>query len=244
MNLVLITPDEAAAGLPADDARARHLRETVGLAVGGSFHVGIENGLRGIATITALAPKLTFAVAWEKTPQARLPLTVLVGLPRPQTAKKVLHDLASLGAARIIFFESAKGDPGYLTSSLWKGGEWREHVLKGAEQACSPLVPEVTRVGSLAEALVGLDANAWKLALDPYEATGAPELSTSAKAAVLAIGPERGFAETERATLRAAGFGFAHLGDRILRVEAAALVGGALMLAQLRAWAKHRPVGG
>jgi RsmE family RNA methyltransferase len=199
--------------------------------------------MRGIATITALAPKLTFLVAWEKTPQARLPLTVLVGLPRPQTAKKVLHDLASLGAARIIFFESAKGDPGYLTSSLWKDGEWREHVLKGAEQACSTLVPEVTRVGSLAEALVGLDANAWKLALDPYQATGAPELSTSAKAAVLAIGPERGFAETERATLRAAGFGFAHLGDRILRVEAAALVGGALMLAQLRAWAKHRPVG-
>ena len=244
MNLVLITPDEAAAGLPADDARARHLRETVGLAVGGSFHVGIENGLRGIATITALAPKLTFAVAWEKSPQARLPLTVLVGLPRPQTAKKVLHDLASLGAARIIFFESAKGDPGYLTSSLWKDGEWREHVLKGTEQACSTLVPEVTRVGSLAEALVGLDAKAWKVALDPYEATGAPELSTPAQTAVLAIGPERGFAKAERATLRAAGFGFAHLGDRILRVEAAALVGGALMLAQLRAWAKHRPVGG
>ena len=243
MNLVLITPDEAAAGLPADDARARHLRETVGLAVGGAFHVGIENGLRGIATITALAPKLTFAVAWEKSPQARLPLTVLVGLPRPQTAKKVLHDLASLGAARIIFFESAKGDPGYLTSSLWKDGEWREHVLKGTEQACSTLVPEVTRVGSLAEALVGLDAKAWKVALDPYEATGAPELSTPAQTAVLAIGPERGFAKAERATLRAAGFGFAHLGDRILRVEAAALVGGALMLAQLRAWAKHRPVG-
>jgi RsmE family RNA methyltransferase len=242
--LVLITPDEAATGLPSDDARARHLRETVGLTVGGSFHVGIENGLRGIATITTLTPKLAFSVDWEKSPQARLPLTVLVGLPRPQTAKKVLHDLASLGAARIIFFESAKGDPGYLTSSLWKDGEWREHVLKGTEQACSTLVPEVTRVGSLAEALVGLDANAWKLALDPYEATGAPELSTSAKAAVLAIGPERGFAETERATLRAAGFGFAHLGDRILRVEAAALVGGALMLAQLRAWAKHRPVGG
>jgi len=244
VNLVLITPDEAAAGLPADDARARHLRETVGLAIGGSFHVGIENGLRGIATIAALTPQLTFSVAWEKSPQARLPLMVLVGLPRPQTAKKVLHDLASLGAARIIFFESAKGDPGYLTSSLWKDGEWREHVIKGTEQACSTLVPEVTRVGSLAEAVALIDVAAWKLALDPYEATGAPELSVAAASAVLAIGPERGFAETERATLRAAGFAFAHLGDRILRVEAAALVGGALMLAQLRAWAKHRPVGG
>jgi RsmE family RNA methyltransferase len=242
--LVLITPDEAAAGLQADDDRARHLRETVSLSVGGTFHVGIENGLRGIATITTLTPRLTFAVAWEKSPQARLPLTVLVGLPRPQTAKKVLHDLASLGAARIIFFESAKGDPGYLTSSLWKDGEWREHVVKGTEQACSTLVPEVTRVGSLAEAVALVAPDAWKLALDPYEATGAPELSVAAASAVLAIGPERGFAEAERTTLRAAGFGFAHLGDRILRVEAAALVGGALMLAQLRAWTKHRPVGG
>lgn len=244
MNLVLITADEAKAGLPADDLRARHLRETVGLPVGGSFHVGIENGLRGIATIAALSPKLTFEVAWEKSAQARLPLTVLVGLPRPQTAKKVLHDLASLGAARIVFFEAVKGDPGYLASTLWKDGEWREHVLKGTEQACSTLVPEVTRVGSLAEAVALVAADAWKVALDPYEAAGAPELSTPAKAAVLAIGPERGFAETERAALRNAGFAFAHLGDRILRVEAAALVGGALMLAQLRVWEKHRPVGG
>ena len=244
MNLVLITADEAEAGLSPDDPRARHLRETVGLAVGGTFHVGIENGLRGLATIRALAPQLTYTVAWEKSPQVRLPLTVLVGLPRPQTAKKVLHDLASLGAARIVFFESAKGDPGYLTSSLWKDGEGREHVLKGTEQACSTLVPVVTRVSSLAAAIALVDAAAWKLALDPYEATGTPEIPAPANAAVLAIGPERGFAEAERATLRAAGFGFAHLGDRILRVEAAALVGGALMLAQLRAWTKHRPVGG
>jgi len=244
VNLVLITADEAVSGLAADDARARHLRETVGLAVGGSFHVGVENGLRGIATIATTAPKLTFAVAWEKSAQPRLPLTVLVGLPRPQTAKKVLHDLASLGAARIVFFESEKGDPGYLTSSLWKDGEWREHVLKGTEQACSTLVPEVTRVGSLAEAIALADASAWKLALDPYEATVTPGPSASANAGVLAIGPERGFGDGERRDLRAAGFAFAHLGDRILRVEAAALVGGALMLAQLRAWKQHRPVGG
>lgn len=244
MNLVLITADEAEAGLAPDDPRARHLRETVGLATGGTFHVGIENGLRGIATIRALAPKLTFTVVWEESAQARLPLTVLVGLPRPQTAKKVLHDLASLGAARIVFFEAAKGDPGYLTSSLWKDDEWREHVIKGTEQACSTLVPEVTRVPSLLAALALVDAAAWKLALDPYEATGAPEIPAPANSAVLAIGPERGFADEERATLREAGFAFAHLGDRILRVEAAALVGGALMLAQLRVWEKHRPVGG
>ncbi len=243
VNLVLITEAEVEAGLAVDDPRSRHLLDTVKLIAGETFHVGVENARRGIATLNTVSPRVLFSVVWEKTAQRRLPLTVLVGLPRPQTAKKVLHDLASLGAAKIIFFEAGKGDPGYLASSLWKDGEWREHVVKGTEQACSTMVPEVTRVGSLAEALVGLEANAWRLALDPYEAAGAPEISSPAKAAVLAIGPERGFADEERAALRAAGFSFAHLGDRILRVEAAALVGGALMLAQLRAWEKHRPVG-
>ena len=244
VNLVLITEAEVEAGLAVDDPRSRHLLDTVKLIAGETFHVGVENARRGIATLNAVSPRVLFSVVWEKSTQCRLPLTVLVGLPRPQTAKKVLHDLASLGAAKIIFFEAGKGDPGYLASSLWKDGEWREHVVKGTEQACSTMVPEVTRFGSLAEALVGLEANAWRLALDPYEAAGAPEISSPAKAAVLAIGPERGFADEERAALRAAGFSFAHLGDRILRVEAAALVGGALMLAQLRAWEKHRPVGG
>jgi RsmE family RNA methyltransferase len=244
VNLVLITEAEVEAGLAVDDPRSRHLLDTVKLIAGETFHVGVENARRGIAKLNAVSPRVLFSVVWEKTAQRRLPLTVLVGLPRPQTAKKVLHDLASLGAAKIIFFEAGKGDPGYLASSLWKDGEWREHVVKGTEQACSTMVPEVTRFGSLAEALVGLEANAWRLALDPYEAAGAPEISSPAKAAVLAIGPERGFADEERAALRAAGFSFAHLGDRILRVEAAALVGGALMLAQLRAWEKHRPVGG
>ena len=241
---MLITEAEVDAGLAMDDPRSRHLLETVKLTGGQTFHVGVENARRGIATLKAVSPRVLFSVVWEKSTQCRLPLTVLVGLPRPQTAKKVLHDLASLGAAKIIFYEAEKGDPGYLASSLWKDGEWREHVVKGTEQACSTLVPEVTRVGSLAEALIGLDASAWKLALDPYEATGAPEISAPAKAAVLAIGPERGFAEEERAVLRNAGFAFAHLGDRILRVEAAALVGGALMLAQLRVWEKHRSLGG
>ena len=241
---MFITAAEAETGLPPDDARSRHLRTTVGLAVGGTFHVGIENDRRGLATITALTPTFTFEVAWEKTPQARLPLTVLVGLPRPQTAKKVLHDLASLGAARIIFFEAEKGDPGYLLSSLWKDGEWRDHALKGTEQACSTLVPEVKRVASLDAALAEIGDGAWKLALDPYEAAESPTAPAAATTAVLAIGPERGFGDGERRALRAAGFAFAHLGDRILRVEAAALVGGALMLAQLRAWEKHRPVAG
>jgi 16S rRNA (uracil1498-N3)-methyltransferase len=246
VNLVLITEAEAAAGLPLGDARTTHLLGTVGIKVGQTFHVGIVDGLRGLATVTATAPALRFTVAWEKSVQPRLPLTVLVGLPRPQTAKKVLHDLASLGAARLVFFEADKGDPGYLASSLWKDGEYVEHVRKGTEQACSTLVPEVVRVSSLADALaLAVDAG-WKVSLDPYETSGAlGEVGApgNVKSAALAIGPERGWSDRERSALRAAGFTAHHLGDRILRVEAAALVGGALLLGQLRVWRPHQALG-
>ncbi len=245
MNLVLITEPEVRAGLPLADARTTHLLGTVGLRVGQAFHVGIAGGLRGLASVTATAPALRFSVVWEKSVQARMPLTVLIGLPRPQTAKKVLHDLASLGAASLVFFEADKGDPGYLASSLWKDGEYLDALRKGTEQACSTLVPEVVRVASLAEALARLPAAGWKVALDPYEATGAlgETAPADAREGILAIGPERGWSDKERALLRTQGFAVQHLGDRILRVEAACLVGGGLMLAQLRAWQAHRALG-
>lgn len=242
MNLVLITAEEEKAGLPAEDARAAHLLGTVGLRIGATFHVGIEDGLRGIATVTACAPSLRFSVEWEKAPQRRLPLSVLVGLPRPQTARKVLHDLASLGASDLRFFTPQKGDPAYAASSLWRDGEWREHLRKGAEQACSALLPRVAVHESLEAAVAALPPGGLRVALDPYEAEGPLTPERGGAEAVLAVGPERGWSDAERRTLRAAGFRLLHMGDRVLRVEAAALAGGALLLSGLGCWRAHRPV--
>ena len=111
--------------------------------------------------------------------------------------------------------------------------------------ACSTLVPAVSLHASLGAALEGLPSDARRVALDPYEAGGPlTPGGRSEAAAALAIGPERGWSDGERATLRAAGFDLLHLGDRVLRVEAAAIVGGALLLSALGAWRAHRPVAG
>jgi 16S rRNA (uracil1498-N3)-methyltransferase len=245
VNLVLITETEVAQGFPAGDPRTRHLRETVGARIGSTFHVGIENRRRGLATIVELEPSLRFDVRWETAPQVRLPLTVLVGLPRPQTAKKLLHDLASLGVDRLVFFEAEKGDPSYAQSSLWRDDAWREPLLKGAEQACSCLTPEIAHAADLCGALGHLDSEIWKASLDPYVASG--PLGAAPKnfsGGCLALGPERGWSEAERRTLADAGFTSYHLGDRILRVETAAVAGASLMLAGLGVWQEHRPLGG
>jgi RsmE family RNA methyltransferase len=243
VNLVLITETEPTTGFAPTDERYQHLCETVGVKVGATFYVGIPNGLRGLAKVTSLEPRLTFTVTWEKNLQPRLPLHVVVGLPRPQTAKKVLHDLASLGVESINFFDSEKGDAGYATSSLWKDDQWLEPLRKGAEQACSSHLPQVHRHASLVLALAALPQTSNRLALDPYEASEAlGSVPVTTPSAILALGPERGWSAKERNLLRENQFKFYHLGDRILRVEAAALVGSALVLSQLKVWQVHQPL--
>ena len=98
---------------------------------------------------------------------------------------------------------------------------------------------------SLADALALATTAGVRVALDPYEADGplgAQPLREGATLAALAIGPERGWDATERASLRAAGWSLRHLGDRVLRVETACVMGGGLLLAQLGAWRAHKPV--
>jgi 16S rRNA (uracil1498-N3)-methyltransferase len=245
MNLMLLTEKEAREGLPLTDARARHLLKTLHIGIGARVHVGIRNSKRGIAVILTTDPRLNFGIRWEESVQTMLPLDVIVGLPRPQSARKILHDLSSLGARKIRFFRPAKGDPAYATSTLWTTNEWLELVEKGAEQACSALIPEVAHHASLAEAISACPSNGLRMALDPYEATGplgAPPKGPRPTSAILAIGPERGWDGAERTTLRDAGFELRHLGDRILRVESACVAGGTLCLSTLGVWQAHRPL--
>lgn len=224
-----------------DDPRAVHLTQTVGLQPGKTFVVGIKNAFRGLATIQKISKHLIFTVEWEKEKQARLPLELLVGLPRPQTAKKILYDAASLGVHKIIFFVSEKGDPGYLSSSLWKNNEWEDFLLRGTEQACSCQVPEVIHVPSIEEGIKLLHPQSWRVLLDPYTAKESLKTKTgSFSFGTLAIGPERGWSDDERSILKSNGFSFYHLGDRILRVETACTAGSVLMLAELNAWQAHR----
>jgi 16S rRNA (uracil1498-N3)-methyltransferase len=59
-------------------------------------------------------------------------------------------------------------------------------------------------------------------------------LPPSARTAVLAVGPEGGWAEDEVAWFREAGWKSASLGPTILRAETAAIVGAALALEAMR----------
>lgn len=239
MNLLLFSPEETTRPLPHADPRARHLLRVLRRQVGDTFAAGLIDGPRGHGTLVALdAAALTLTFTWGLPPPPPEPLTLIVGLPRPQTARDILRDATTLGVAALHFVATEKADPNYAHSTLWRG-EWRRHLLAGAEQAGITRLPAVAHGAPLAATLAGLPSPVGRrLALDPYEAAGPLGAVPWDGVAplVLALGPERGWGPRDRAELRARGYTLVHLGERILRTETAVVA--ALAVLQT---ARHRP---
>jgi 16S rRNA (uracil1498-N3)-methyltransferase len=235
VNLILFEADELARPLARTDRRAQHLLTVLRRQIADTFDAGIINGPKGKGTIQAItADTLQLAFTWGAPPPPPPPITLLVGLPRPQTARDILRDACTLGLAALHFVRTEKGDPNYVQSSLWTSGEWRRYVIAGAEQAFATQLPELSFDRTLPQLLAGLPAGRQRVALDNYEAQAAfSTVSFDASPIVLTIGSERGWSAAERDLLRAAGFDLRHLGERVLRTETAVVAALAITRAKL-----------
>jgi 16S rRNA (uracil1498-N3)-methyltransferase len=235
VNLILFEPAETATPLPRHDPRATHILEVLRRRVGETFDAGLVNGPLGkgkLAAIEANALVLTFC--WNPAPPPPLdPITLVIGLPRPQTARDILRDATALGVATLHFVATEKGETSYAQSTLWSSGEWRRHLLAGAQQAFDTRLPALTHGRALLETLATLPASGTRLALDNYEAARPLSATVITAPVVLAIGGERGWSAREREQLRAHGFTLAHLGPRVLRTETAGFAALALVRARL-----------
>jgi RsmE family RNA methyltransferase len=209
-----------------------HILEVLRLDAGDVFAAGIIEGLIGRATLRAVEQgALAIDFEAETESPALDPVTLIVGLPRPQTAKKVLHEATAMGVRRIHFVRSDLGERSYAHSPLWKQGEYRRHLIDGAMQAVSTHLPEITVAQKLTDTLDAEDA-ATKLALDNVVAASPLSTAHVELPASLAIGSERGWSDREREVLEGAGYALMHLGTRVLRVETATVAGLALLKAQ------------
>jgi 16S rRNA (uracil1498-N3)-methyltransferase len=241
LNLILFELAETEAPLPRSDPRAQHILDVLRRDVGDTFDAGLVNGPRGKGTLVAIeAEDLRLTFAWGESPPPLDPIILVIGLPRPQTARKILQEATALGVQALHFFRSEKGEANYGQSTLWSSGEWRRHLLAGAAQAFDTRLPEVTHGQSLAEVLTLLPSSSARVALDNYEAGlplsqfhAASEITGWASPVILALGPERGWSAKERDLLRANRFTLAHLGARVLRTETAVIAAVVLMRARL-----------
>lgn len=176
-------------------------------------------------------------------------VTLLLAHPRPPVMERIIKDAATAGVRRVVAYIADLCEKSYIKSSLWTAEGHRRAALDGAMQAASlNTLPEVCAHYTLARALADLapgerseNKSAEQGKDDVRDATlrfyftGEATHCTDARekvahfcarhpraAAVLAVGPERGFTEAEEARLEAAGFTPLSLGPTVLRCETAA----------------------
>ena len=235
VNLILFEPSETNSPLPRQDSRAAHIVDVLRRKVGDTVDTGMVGGPRGKATVTAINEEsVALSFMWEASPPPPLtPITLVVGLPRPQTVRKLLHSATELGVAAVHFVATEKSERSYAQSKLWSSGEWRRHLLDAAQQAFDTRLPDISQGRKLDEALTGLEKTSARLALDNYEAPQPLSVVPIVAPIALALGPERGWSARDRDTLRAHGFSFANLGPRVLRTETACISALTLVRARL-----------
>ncbi len=232
MNLVLLLPEDL---VSADRARLtgrrlQHVRQIHRAAVGDELAVGLLGGRMGRGRVLRLEDEaLELALVLDQEPPPKLPLTLVIGVPRPKVLNRVVVAASSLGAARLVLVNAWKVEKAYWSSPRMQPENLREQLLLGLEQAKDTVLSEL-RLARLfrpfvEDELPELLGGGTGLLAHPGTGEAAPK--TLVAPVTLAIGPEGGWIEAEVQSLLKAGLHPLDLGPRILRTETAlaALVG-------------------
>ena len=227
MNLLLLEDGDFVAEGRAllRGRRLKHLHEVHRAESGDALRVGRLGGLMGAGRILRLdAEAAEIAVeSLEQNPPAKLPVTLLLALPRPKMLKRTLQTVASMGVAHLVLLNSYRVEKSFWQTPFLEREAIREQLILGLEQARDTVLPEVTiekRFKPFVEdRLPQLAAGSLGLVGHPGDFPACPRAVDSA--VTLAIGPEGGWIPYEVDKLQAAGLAPVQLGERILRVETA-----------------------
>lgn len=232
MNLLLLEPSDfiRADTVRLDGRRLLHIQSVHRAKPGQRLRVGLLGGPMGEGEILRLeAGALEMRVQCHEPPPAKLPLTLIVALPRPKVLNRVIASAASLGVARLVLINAWKVEKGYWTSPKLTEDNLRHQCVLGLEQSRDTCLPQI-HVARLFKPwadkeLPMLMKDAAGYVAHPGASAPCPRDLTSAT--VLAIGPEGGWIDAELNTLLQAGLQRVSMGPRILRTETAlaALVG-------------------
>ncbi|WP_240725116.1 16S rRNA (uracil(1498)-N(3))-methyltransferase [Mangrovimicrobium sediminis] len=224
MNLLLFGPEarDADGRVRVSGQQLRHLRQVLGKGVGDTVRAGEIGGLMGCAGIVAidkhsalLEPQL------DTPPPPKLPLVLVLALPRPKMLRRTLRALAEFGVGEVHLVNSWKVEKSYWQTPVLAPATLREYCLQGLEQACDTVLPAIhlcPRFKPFAEdTLPGLLAGRRGLVAHPGDYPPCPRAPGGEL--LLAVGPEGGFTPYEVDMLSAPGCEAVSLGPRILRVE-------------------------
>lgn len=163
-------------------------------------------------------------------------LRLLFSLTKKDKMEWILQKGTELGVREFQPYYSSRSLVRKDTSLLRKRERWEAIMREAAEQSDQARLPNLLPVLSLKSALE--DAQQADLKLIAWEETGLEKVLDIGRVvpshAALLVGPEGGFPEEEVRLAEQFGFTQVNLGESILRMETACIVGAALVLHETR----------
>lgn len=229
MNIILLKQHrtDAKGRLIIDEPRQiQHITAVLKAQVGDTLKLGVPSGLLGVGKIVSMDDEqvLLDEVRLDKAPPDKLPVTVMLALPRPKVLRRLMMDMTAIGVAHIILINSYRTDKSYWGSPMLARID--EFITEGLEQGVDTIPPKITLAKRfkpfVQDELPALIQAGRAVVFHPYDSEdfggfclrqGMPTL--------IAIGAEGGFIPYEIELLRSVGVSAVGLGSRILRTESA-----------------------
>ena len=214
-------------------AQIEHVNQVLGAKIGDTLKIGQLEGNLGtaiIADITSERIELC-EVSLTTAPPPKLDLTVVLALPRPKVLRRLIMDMTALGVCDIILINSYRTQKSYWQSPMLSRLD--EFVLEGLQQGIDTVAPRISLQkrfkpfveDKLAQLITNraIVAHPYgELSFSQYMQRQSTESShSSILPSMVFIGSEGGWIDYEIELLAEQGCQAVHIGERILRTEAA-----------------------
>lgn len=226
MNLLLLNDSDFISDdrVRISGRRLQHLNQVHKASIGQSLRAGRLGGLQGHATLLSInSSEAELQLDLQSPPPAKLPITLVLALPRPKMLRRTLQTIASMGVAKLVLINSYRVEKSFWQTPFLEAEALREQLILGLEQARDTVLPELILAQRfkpfVEDHLPALAANSLGLIAHPGDYPPCPRALS--EPVTLAIGPEGGWIPYEVELLNKAGLQPVQLGERILRVETA-----------------------
>jgi 16S rRNA (uracil1498-N3)-methyltransferase len=216
-----------------------HLFRVRRLRAGESVRVvdGEGRARRGVIARVDRARGMVALAGPEPALEPALRLELLVAPPKPERAAWLVEKATEVGVAAIRLVATERGARAERVFGHAQLARLSRIAVAAVEQCGRAVVPEVTGLHELAEVISPLRRDARSIVvLDASGASAPPDVAPflGSSGFSILIGPEGGWSEEEIALFGRSGLARWSLGERVLRVETAALVAAGILLAGAR----------
>lgn len=223
MNIVLLDPRQTESEIWSITSKRQleHLKQHINVQVGDTLKVGIREGQRYLTEVVEVTEQVVKLKPIQIEPvPAKLPVTLIVAMPRPKVLRRLIMDSVTLGVEKIILLHSYRVDKSYWQTPFLQ--QLDQYITLGLEQAGDTIAPKIEIykrfkpfVEDVLPSLITADCPAY--VAHPYADLKMPFAIDHP--CTIMIGPEGGFIPYEVDLLIKNGCQAVSLGNRIIRTE-------------------------